>query len=195
MNTKKVIIGVSGDIGSFSEQAAIHYSEASQLKATINHLIDMERVLAALEKGEIDLGIFPVVNNRGGLVKQAFEAMGKYKFIYASSFTLNIEQCLLAKSPINLMKITSVVSHPQGLAQCALFIQKNLPRATTVVAEDTAVAARNLAAGMYDDLHAVIAPEACAKEYGLHVLKKSIQDQQPNLTTFIVTKRLENEKS
>ena len=73
-------LGLSGAPGSFSEEAALLYAEREGLKSDLKYLIDMEGVLAALTRGEIDKGIFPVVNNQGGLVKQAFQAMGKYLF-------------------------------------------------------------------------------------------------------------------
>jgi len=37
---------------------------------------------------------------------------------------------------------------------------------------------------------AVIAPARCAALYDLDILEKGIQDQHPNLTTFIVVSRL-----
>jgi len=51
-------IGVMGARGSFSEMAGEHYRSKHTLEGTIVPLISAENVLMALEKGEIDRGIF-----------------------------------------------------------------------------------------------------------------------------------------
>jgi prephenate dehydratase len=189
------VIGVSGDIGSFSEQAANHYATVSGIECTLHYLIDMENVLASLESGNIDLGIFPVHNNNGGIVTQAFEAMGRHLFVYVTAFPMDIEQCLLTKSAVDFSNISEVISHPQGLVQCAQFIKQQLPNAVAVEAADTALSARELAEGKYSDTAAVIAPAGCAKHYGLVIAQKAIQDYTPNVTTFIVVKRRHHENT
>lgn len=193
MKDKPYNIGVSGDRGSFSEKAAVQFIDESGINARIDYLIDMENVLSALSKERVDLALFPIFNTRGGVVTQAMDAMGKFPFQYLNSLTLTIEQCLLTKTELALHQITQVISHPQGLAQCQVFIKENLPQAILIAADDTALAARSLSEGKYEDTAAVIAPEACAAEYNLFLAKKSIQDLIANLTTFIIVKRREDE--
>ena len=181
-------IGISGDEGSFSEQAAKRYTAKANITAQFVYLIDMENVLAALQAEKIDLGIFPVVNLQGGLVKMAFTAMGKYFFQFIDEFWMEINQCLLAKSGTIHQSINKIVSHPQGLAQCKGYLQNHFPDATLQTWEDTAKAARDLADGILETNVAVIAPENCAKLYGLTLLEKGIEDSKPNLTAFIVVR-------
>ncbi len=107
--------GVSGDIGSFSEEAALLYARKKGLNAHLVHLLDMEGVLNAIENETIELGVFPVVNLLGGLVKPAFQAMGKYSFTPIDEIWHDINQCLLVKSSNQHHKITHIVSHPQAL--------------------------------------------------------------------------------
>lgn len=181
------IIGVSGDVGSFSEQAALKYSASENIDFSLHYLIDMENVLAALH--EIDLGIFPVFNNLGGIVKQAFEAMGRHHFLYLSSLPMNIEQCLLTKNSISFEQIQEVISHPQALAQCAEFIKHHLPSARIISAQDTASSARALSESKYEDNTAIIASAGCADHYKLCLAQRGIQDKNPNITTFIIVKQ------
>ena len=84
------IIGVSGDIGSFSEEAAFQYAKQVEMNPLLVYARDMEGVLAAIEAGSVDLGIFPVVNLYGGLVKPAFKAMGNYLFTPIIHYLLKI---------------------------------------------------------------------------------------------------------
>ncbi len=193
MNMKEKIkkIGVSGDEGSFSEEAALVYSLGSSAKPKIAYLIDMEGVLSALSAGTIDLGIFPVVNSRGGLVHPAFQAMGKYQFKMIDEIWLDVKQNLLAKKGIKKSEIKAVASHSQALAQCERYLEKEFSKVKLIEWEDTAKAARDLAKGKLPKDTAVIAPIRCAELYGLQILDKSIQDARPNLTTFIVVEKHE----
>ena len=54
---------------------------------------------------------------------------------------------------------------------------------------DTAKAARDLAAGVLPHNAGVVASAQAAKSYGLQILKRGIQDIQPNITRFIVVKK------
>src|SRR5437773_2197439 len=90
-------IAVSGDAGSFSEEAGLLYAQRNGMNAQIIFKTDMEGVLAALDKKQAAIGIFPVVNSRGGLVQTAFEAMGKHLFKYTDELWLEVYQCLMTK--------------------------------------------------------------------------------------------------
>ncbi len=185
----KLSIGVSGDKGSFSEEAGLRYAEQAGITATLSYLIDMEGVLAAVEAGSVDLGIFPVANLRGGLVRQAFVAMGRHPFIVLDDLWIEINQCLIVKPGTAASAIRKIVSHPQALAQCQDYLKKTFPNAEQVEWEDTAKAARDLASGKLTADCAAIAPAQAARCYGLEVLEPAIQDMKPNLTAFVVVKQ------
>ena len=118
-----ILLGVSGDVGSFSEEAALHYAKQKNMNASLVYLIDMEGVLTAIEGNEIELGILPVVNLQGGLVKPAFQAMGKHLFTPVDELWLHVQQCLLVLPGTKSHQITSIASHPQGIAQCEQYLQ------------------------------------------------------------------------
>jgi len=74
-------IGVMGAHGSFSEQAGQMYvTTEALLNATLVPLINAEGVFSALDRGEIERGIIHVMNNNGGIVEEAMQAMAKYIF-------------------------------------------------------------------------------------------------------------------
>jgi prephenate dehydratase len=186
----KIIMGVSGLPGSFSEEAALRYGERANLSFQLAYLVDMEGVLSALVQKKIDMGIFPVVNIHGGLVKPAFEAMGKYLFVPIDELWLDVNQCLLALPGTKLHQIKKIVSHPQAFAQCKNYLKNEMGHAELIPWIDTAKAAKDLSEGMVSGtMTAVIAPERSAEIYHLEVLTKNIQDNTPNLTAFIITKR------
>lgn len=182
-------IAVSGDPGSFSEEAGLLYAQRENLEPEIIFSTDMEGVLRAVSAGEVDRGVFPVVNSRGGLVRPAFHAMGKYAFEYIDEIWMEIYQCLLVTPGVTREQITCIASHSQALAQCDRHLQQNYKGIEIKEWIDTARAAKDLADGVLSPTTAVIAPARAAHFYGLEVLEKGIQDNHPNLTTFIVVKQ------
>ncbi len=183
-------ISVSGAPGSFSEEAALLYAQRHAIaNPKIVFSIDMEGVLTSLDKKQSDIGIFPVVNSRGGLVQTAFKAMGKHVFTYTDELWLEVYQCLMTLPGTTKKQIKKIASHPQALSQCERYIRKEFPNAKLIEWEDTAKAAADLSKGKLSKDTAVIAPARSAQIYDLKLIEKGIQDNHPNLTTFIaVTK-------
>ena len=189
MPSKKNKLAVSGDAGSFSEEAGRLYAKQNNLAVDFIYAIDMEGVLSATDRGEAALGIFPVVNSRGGLVQTALSAMGRHFFNLVDELPMEVNQCLMALPDVKKSAIKQVVSHPQAFSQCAEYLKKNFPRAKLIEWPDTAKAARDLSAGIIPADSAVIAPARSAELYGLKILARGIQDERPNITTFIIVKK------
>jgi prephenate dehydratase len=184
-------IGVSGDVGSFSEEAGKTYAISSRLEGyVLDYLIDMEGVLSALALNTIDVGVFPVVNNNSGLVRPAFEAMGRYLFTVVDEVHLDVSQCLLVKQFMPLNKIKAIYSYTPAFIQCKNFLANELPDVPIIDWGDTASAARDLSGGKILDNCAVIASKQAAMTYGLEVQQQNIQDVKPNITMFVVVRKL-----
>lgn len=186
---EKIKLAVSGESGSFSEEAGLIYAQRSGKEMEFIFAIDMEGVLSRVEKGEVELGIFPVVNSRGGLVQTAFEAMGRHLFTMIDEVWLDVHQCLMVLPNIKKEEIKNITSHPQALSQCERYLSKEFKGIPLTEWEDTAKAAKDLAGGILQKDTAVIAPARSAYIYGLSIIAPSIQDNHPNLTTFIVVKK------
>lgn len=184
-------LAVSGDQGSFSEEAGLLYASREGFTSQLAYATDMEGVLSLVERGEADLGIFPVVNSRGGLVQTAFEAMGRHRFQMIDEVWMEVVQCLLVQRGVVRSEIRQIASHSQAFSQCERYLRESFPQAVLVEWEDTAKAARDLAHGVLSIDTAVIAPARSAALFHLQVLHKGIQDMSPNLTTFIVVQKYE----
>lgn len=189
MEIKPTLLGVSGDIGSFSEEAGLAYAQKNHLHVELRYLMDMEGVLGAINAKTIEMGIFPVVNFHGGIVKPAFEAMGKYSFTLVDDIWLNVQQCLLVRPDTEVSSINKIISHPQALAQCQNYLKNNYGKSELIEWIDTAKAARDLSENNFDEYTAVLAPFQAAERYRLEVHAKNIQDKNPNFTIFIVVKK------
>lgn len=184
-------IGISGAKGSFSEEAARTYIGKSKLKnARIEFLISVENVLAALEAGTIDLGIFPIENSNGGIVIEAVHAMAKHRFQVKKIFEIDVHQNLLVKKGTTAGEIRSIVSHDQAIKQCRMYLKRLWPTVKLAEYADTAQAAADLASGKLPASTAVIASQRAAEAYGLDILEESIQDLKFNYTSFVAAARL-----
>lgn len=180
-------IGVMGDQGSFSDEAALLYIRRNKIKKPgIKYLTNAGNVLKNLKNKKIDLGILPIANSSVGIVKEATMALEKYPFKLESSFIMPIRHYLFAKN--NKQNIRKIVSHIQALEQCKRYIEKKFLQVRSVKYEDTAKAAKDLSRGKLTRDCAIIAPKNCGKIYHLRQLDSNIQDNKNNKTTFLVIK-------
>lgn len=180
------IIGVSGSVGSFSEEAAQYYAEKNQIKDyTLDYLISVDQVLSALTEGKIQRGIFPIENSNGGIVIEAVQAMSQYIFKIENIFEIDVRHCLMVRLGINVGDIKTICSHPQALKQCRMYLKRKWGKTELEEYSDTAEAAKDLGAGKLPDGTAIIAPRACARLYNLELLEEGIQDLKFNFTSFI----------
>lgn len=183
---KKIKIGVSGNQGSFSEEAANYYCAKNKIKDyELVYLCSVQNTLAALHKAEIDKGVFPIENSNGGIVYESVRAMSMYNFEIENIFEIDIKMNLLVLPGTKASEITRIVSHDQALKQCRMYLKRKWGSVDLAEYSDTASAAKDLSCGVLPAETAVIAPRVCAALYGLELFEESIQDLKFNFTTFI----------
>ncbi len=179
-----------GAQGSFSEEAGRTYVEKVHIKnAKFHYLLNAENVLSALEKGEIDVAIFPIENSNGGIVLEAVHAMSKHNFDITKIFEIDIHHNLLVPKGTKADEVRVITSHDQALKQCRTYLKRVWPTAQIEVYEDTAKAAADVANGTLPKGTAAIASRAAAKLYKLDILEESIQDLKWNYTSFIAARQ------
>jgi prephenate dehydratase len=184
-------IGVMGARGSFSEEAGRAYTHKSNIKKfTLDYLVSAENVLSALEKGDIDIGIFPIENSNGGIVIEAVYAMAKHRFSIKKIFEIDVHHNLLVQRGVTADNIKTITSHDQAIKQCRMYLKRIWPKVKIKEYADTAKAAADLAAGKLPASTAVIASRAAANVYKLDILEESIQDLKFNYTSFIAAVKL-----
>ena len=176
-------MGYFGPEGTFTHLAARR--QFGQL-AELASLGSIGEVFAAVERRQIDLGVVPVENTTEGVVTQTFDALAEHDVSICGEVVLRISQQLLSRSG-RLEDVRRVVSHPQPLAQCRLWLDRHLPGIERVEAASTAVAAR-LAAE--DGSLAAIGSAIAAEVYGLRTIEASIEDRRDNTTRFVVIGQL-----
>ena len=144
-------------------------------------------VFAAVESGLCDFGVLPIENSTHGSVGAVLDLMQTHHFRIVRSLKLKVDHSLLALPGVELSEIREIHSHPQALGQCSRFLEAH-PEIKAIAAENTALAAKELAANGRRDV-AVIASAACGSLYGLAQLPVSIQNSDGNFTRFVCIAR------
>lgn len=187
-------IGISGAQGSFSEEAARRY-QAKHLNISqetpFSYLVSVENVLTSLEKGDVDIAIFPIENSNGGVVIEAVHAMAGHVFSIERLFEIEVHHNLLVRPGVKPSEITTISSHDQALKQCRMYTKRHWPTVELKEYADTAQAAKDLGEGAIPVTTAVIAPAICADMYGLEILEGGIQDLKFNYTTFVAARNIQ----
>ncbi len=144
-------------------------------------------VFSAVRSGLCDYGVLPIENSTRGSVGEVFDLMREHRFHIVRSIKLKVDHALLAPRGTRLCDVREIRSHSQALGQCSRFFDAH-PEIRAVPAENTAIAAKEVAALGRGDV-AVIASPACAQLYGLSRIDTEIQNSQSNFTRFICIAR------
>lgn len=173
-----------GPAGTFSEDAL----EVSRFAPAKFEPVITETIPAAIEmvaSGGADRALVPVENSIEGSVRPTLdsliEAADSVRIV--GEFDHEIRQALIARPGLEIGEIEVVISHPQPLAQCALFLRTDLPSAELRVASSTSAAVREVAASVAP--WAALGPARAAGIYGCELLREGIEDEPGNVTRFL----------
>ena len=171
-------IAYQGVSGSYSESCAKKMYPDSETIACKTFDECFER---ASENSEIR-AIIPESNKTTGNIGVEY-LIFKYRLnIYAEHF-FPINHNLLGVKGSKLQDIKDVYSHAQALSQSSIFIKKN--NLNENVRADTAGSAKFVSESR-DKSKAAIASNLSAEIYNLEILKKNIQDDETNVTRFLL---------
>ena len=107
----------------------------------------------------------------------------EYRLNIYSEYFQKIEHNLLGIPGTKISDIKDVYSHGQALSQCSKFIKSN--NLVEHVRADTAGSAEMISKDK-DNKKAAIASSLSAKTYGLEIIKKNIENENGNLTRFLI---------
>jgi prephenate dehydratase len=173
------IVAFQGEPGAYSEEAARQYF-GDEIETLPCHAF--EHIFAAVEGGKANFGVVPVENSSAGSINKSFDLLLEHDLKVHGEILLRVRHCLLT-SPGNAAKITQVRSHPQALAQCEGYLNRQGYKAVTWY--DTAGSAKDLAAKPEAGV-GVIASKLAARIYNLEMVQEGVEDLSNNYTRFFV---------
>jgi len=186
---KTMRIAYLGPEATFTHQAAIRRFGSSLRYYPHKTITD---VFSEVSKNRADYGVVPIENSTEGVVTHTLDMFVDSDLKIVSQIVLPIQYCLAGDCPSK--DIRRLYAHPQALAQCRSWVQKNLPHAEILETSSNARSAELAAhpAPKTTKLRghaAAITGMLAAEKYDLRVLEHDIQDNAANATRFLVLGR------
>ena len=179
---RRLKVAYLGPAGTFSEQAMRQHF-GSEVDAMPCPTID--EVFRATEAEAADFGVVPVENSTEGAVNRSLDLFLSSPLLIASEVTVRVRHNLMSLGG-EASAVSKVCAHPQALAQCTNWLNRNVPQLERVPVASNAEGAR-LAAE--DATVAAIAGDLALELYGLETIASGIQDDPLNRTRFLVIGR------
>ena len=182
--TNNVKVVYQGVPGAYSHEAMLNYFGSDTDCINVKTFRD---AMELVSKGDADYAVIPIDNSSAGIVSDTYDLLKEYNNYIVGETFVKINHCLLAKPGTDISDIRKVYSHPQGLMQCARYLDehKEWERESYL---NTAMSARKIAEED-DCTQAAIASAVCAKEYGLKILEEGINSAAGNTTRFVIVSR------
>ncbi|RZB89967.1 Arogenate dehydratase/prephenate dehydratase 1, chloroplastic, partial [Glycine soja] len=178
----KLRVAYKGLPGAYTEDAVLKaYPKCETVPCE-----DFETSFKAVESWLVDKAVLPIENSVGGSIHRNYDLLLGHKLHIVGEVQLLINHCLLGLAGVRKEDLKAVMSHPQALVQCKKMLT-DLGIAKISV-DDTAAAAKAVLLKGRKDIGAIAGSRA-ANMYGLDVLAEGIQDDDVNITRFLILAR------
>ena len=172
-----------GPRGTNSEEAALIYGGGMRSSSPFRAF---PALVTAVETGFADVAVLPIENSIEGPVSTTLDLLiHETGLQVCAEVVVPIRHVLVSVPGATLDGITTVISHPQGLAQCRRFLERFLPNAEQVAWLSTAGAVEG-SGGIRGPNPGGDRPARAQELYGGQILAREIQDIRGNLTRFVV---------
>lgn len=172
-------IAYLGPTGTFSELALLKHF-GSGVDPVPCPTID--EVFRAAEARGADFGVVPVENSSEGAVNRSLDLLLQTPLQICGEVSVPVRHNLMTLDG-TMQGVKRVCAHPQALAQCAGWLDRNHPGVERMPVSSNAEGARLAST---DPHTAGIASDVAAARYGLRVVSSGIQDDPLNRTRFVI---------
>ncbi|MEO0415542.1 MAG: prephenate dehydratase [Verrucomicrobiota bacterium] len=171
-------IAYLGPAGTWTHQAAIE-----KFGQSVKYLpqASFADVFDQVTRNLVDYGVVPIENSTEGAVTHTLDLFADSPLKIYGQVMLPIDNNLMANCPREEVK--NIYTHPQVIAQCRAWLQKNFNEAHVVETSSTAAAAEIV---KQEPNSAVLGGSLLADLFGFEILERSIQDLSTNTTKFLV---------
>ncbi len=175
-----IVVAFQGEIGAFSEEAAVNFFGPSIQVKPCESLGDVFKIV---EQGEVQFGVVPIENSLEGSISRVYDLLLDSSLMVCGEIELRIVHCLITSPEAQLDLIRKVYSHPQALGQCQAFL-KHL-NCELVPTYDTAGSVKMIKEKGITDGGAIASPRA-AEIYRMKIMSRGIEDNPNNFTRFFI---------
>ncbi len=176
---RRMRIAYLGPPGTFSEEALRrHFGDGVEAISCSS----IDEVFRATESGACDFGVAPIENSTEGAVNRTMDLLQHTGLEISGEVSIPIRHNLLAATA-SIAGVSRICAHPQALAQCQTWLDRNAAGIERVPVSSNAEGAR---LASIEPHTAAIAGEGAARVYALEFVGRSIQDDPSNRTRFIV---------
>lgn len=174
-----------GPPGTYGEEALRSALGASVDDVSLVPVETNRDVVIAVDRNDVAAGFVPIENSVEGAVTETLDALvhDAPSVQIVGELIWPVHHCLVATKGASLAELDTVASHPQALAQCAAFLNEQMPQAGRSPQVSTAEAVR--VALEHGPSWAAIASRVAADTYGGEILAENIEDSEGNRTRFI----------
>ncbi|UCF97884.1 MAG: 3-deoxy-7-phosphoheptulonate synthase [Spirochaetaceae bacterium] len=183
----QILVAFQGEPGAFSENALLRYFPDSAQSQPLQEFRD---VFDSVLTGKSHYGIIPIENTLTGSIHQNYDLLLQYPDIrIVGEKTIRIIHNLIGVPGARIKDIKRVYSHPQGLSQCARYLD-SYPQWEKIPYYDTAGSIAFVAREGNKE-NAGIASLDAARVHKMNVLKEGIETDSQNYTRFVIIAREE----
>ncbi len=185
---RPLTIAYLGPQATFTHLAAMNQFGSSAVYVPTDRL---DTIFSEVETGRADYGVVPIENSMEGVVTHTLDLFVDSSVNICGEIFLEIHHFLMSRGK-DIKGIKKIYSHPQPIAQCRSWLERNLPNIPHYEVSSTARAAEMSAK---EKGAAAIASEAAAGLYRLNILARKIEDNKNNYTRFLIIGKTKRAKS
>jgi prephenate dehydratase len=177
-------VGYFGPEGTFTHEALLHATAGGD-GLDLVPLASIYDTIMAVHDRSVDRALVPIENSVEGAVNATLDtlAIDAQDVRIVGELVRPIQHSLIARRPLELDEVETLVSHPQPLAQCARFIRGSLPGVRVLAGSSTAEAVQIVSE--HDEPWAALGNSVAAERYGCVVLREGVEDAHDNETRFV----------
>jgi 3-deoxy-7-phosphoheptulonate synthase len=181
VTTPGVRVAYPGEPGAHTENAVRrHFADPEPVPS--REFADVFRLVLS---GGAAFGAIPIENTLSGSIHENYDLLLQFPDVHiVGEVRTRIVWCLIGTPGAALDGVTTLISHPQGIAQCTRFLDQYLSW-ERMAYYDTAGAVARVAADA-DPRQVALASPAAAREYGMQILVEGVETNAENYTRFFV---------
>lgn len=174
-----VKVAYLGPTGTYTEQAM--FKQFGHAIVGVD-CVSIDDIFHSVEADGAAFGVVPIENSIEGAINRTMDLLLNSPLRICAEVSLDIRHSLLHVSG-QMDGVTTIVAHPQALAQCYAWLKQHYPNITQKPVSSNAQGAKM---AQEDASIACIAGDSAAMMYELQKVAIGIQDDANNRTRFVV---------